>query len=321
MHLVFLTPHPEPQGGGRDFNAGLVPALRALGHEVTVAHDLTSPLPVGALPVVDGMVLPALEPGFDAVLAHDPIAVIHHVSAAAGRDAARRDAIRAAEARMLPRIRRVVATSAPVAERLHAEFGVASPHILHPGLPDLPRSLTGPCRILCAAVLTPRKGHDRLLRALARLTDLDWTLILAGDAQRDPAHARTIDALLDELDLRSRVTILQDPASASLDAAWQDATLFALASRWEGWPAAVAEALRRGIPVVALETPGITTLVPPSAGIVCAPGDEATWGKALRRAIYDTELRATLAEGAWTAGAALPGWPAQAAAFATLLEN
>lgn len=321
MHLVFLTPDPEPQGGGHDFNAGLIPALRALGHEVTHAHELTSPVPRGAIPVVDGMVLPALESGFDALLAHDPVAVIHHVSAAAGREAARRDAVRAAEARMLPRMRRVVATSAPVAERLHAEFGVTSPHILHPGLPDLPRSLPGPCRILCAAVLTPRKGHDRLLRALARLTDLDWTLTLAGDARRDPPHAGTVDALLDELGLRGRVTTLYDPAPAALDAAWRDATLFALASQWEGWPAAVAEALRRGIPVAALATPGITALVPQSAGIVCAPGDDPTWGKALRRAIFDSDLRAALAEGAWAAGAALPGWPAQAAAFATLLRS
>lgn len=321
MHLVFLTPHPEPQGGGRDFNAGLIPALRDLGHEVTLAQDLIGPMPHGAVPVVDGMVLPAQEPGFDALLAHDPIAIIHHVSAAAGRDMARRDAVRAAEARMLPQMRRVVATSAPVAERLHAEFGVVSPQVLHPGLPILPRSPPGPCRILCAAVLTPRKGHDILLRAMARLTDLDWTLTLAGDARRDPAQARTIDALLDELGLRSRVTITADPAPAALEGAWRDATLFALASQWEGWPAAVAEALRRGIPVAALATPGITALVPQSAGIVCAPGDLATWGKALRRAIYDGDLRATFAEGAWSAGAALPGWPAQAAAFDTLLRS
>ena len=321
MHLLFLTPDPAPSGGGHDFNAGLVPALRALRHEVTVAHDLGGPTPPGAVPIVDGMVLPGLEAQFDALLARDAVAVIHHVSAAAGRDTARRDGVRAAEARMLPRMRRVVATSAPVAERLQAEFGVASPHILHPGLPDLPRNPPGACRILCAAVLTPRKGHDRLLHALARLIDLDWTLTLAGDAQRDPVHARTVAALVDELGLAPRVTLLPDPSPAALDAAWQDATLYALASQWEGWPAAVAEALRRGIPVAALATPGVTALVPQSAGIVCAPGDEATWGKALRRAIYDTELRAALAEGAWAAGAALPGWPAQAEAFATLLRS
>ena len=321
MHVLFLTPSPEPPGGGHDFNAGMVPALRALGHEVTLAHSLTAPLPAGVIPVVDGMILPSLELQLDALVGHDAIAVVHHVSAAAGRDTTRREAVRAAEARMLPRMRRVVATSAPVADRLHAEFGVSAPHVLHPGLPDLPRTPAGPCRMLCAAVLTPRKGQDRLLHTLTRLTDLDWTLTIAGDTRRDPTYARTVKALIGELGLHSRVTLLPDPATETLNAAWDDATLFVLASQWEGWPAGVAEALRRGIPVAALATPGITAVVPQSAGIICAPEDEATWGKALRRAIYDTALRAALAEGAWTAGTALPGWPAQAAAFVTILRS
>ena len=49
--------------------------------------------------------------------------------------------------------------------------------------------------------------------------------------------------------------------------------------------------------------------------------DPATWGKCLRRAIFDADLRASLAEGAWQAGRALPGWPEQAAAFLSILRS
>ncbi len=322
MHLVFLTPDPDPPGGGRAFNAGLIPALSALGHLVTLRHDGDA-VPAGAVPVIDGMLLPDLEPRLDALIAADAVAVIHHVSAKAGRDGGARAAVQAIERRMLPRLRRVVATSTPVAERLAADFGV-TPHLLQPGVPDLPRSQGsgGPgCRILSVGVLTPRKGHDRLLHALSRLTDLDWTLVIAGDAQRDPVHAASLTGCVDSLGLSGRVAILPDPTTAALEAEWRRADLFALATSWEGWPAGVAEALRRGLPVVAARVGGVGALLPLSAGIPYAPEDAATFSKCLRRALFDTGLRTALAEGAWQAGQALPGWPQQAAAFETMLKG
>ena len=323
MHLVFFTPFPEAPGGGSAFNAGLIPALRDRGYEVTVEHNLNAPLPTDALPVVDGMILPSLEPLFAGLLRQDTVVVVHHVLAAAGRSAEARAHVHAAEARMLPQVRRVVTTSAEVAARLQAEFGVVSPAIVQPGMPELPRNLAGPnpCRILSTGVLTPRKGHGGLLHALARLTDLDWTLAIAGDTERDRVLARDVAALIDDLGLAHRAAILPNPEPDALEAAWRSAGLFASASRWEGWPAGIAEAMRRGIPVVALDAPGVGGFVPACAGIACAPGDEATWGKCLRRAIYDTGLRAALADGAWAAGCTLPGWAEQAAAFDAILRS
>ena len=327
MHLVFMTPSPDPAGGGSAFNAGLLPALRALGHQVETATAM--PLASGALPIIDGMLLPDLEPHIEALAAQDAVVIVHHTSAKAGRDPTARNTIRDIERRMLPRLRRVITTSAPVAERLTADYGVAAPILLPPGLPDLPRSpgsggpnSSGPsCHILSLGVLTPRKGHDRLLRALARLFDLDWTLTIAGDTQRDPLHAASIATLIQDLNLAARVTLLPDPTDEALAAGWNRADLFALASSWEGYPAAMAEALRRGIPVLALRVGGVPDLVPQTAGILCAPDDAPTLSKSLRRAIYDRTLRAALAEGAFHAGAALPSWDQQARAFLTILEG
>ena len=315
MQLAFRIPHPAPPGGGSSFNAGLLPALRALGHTVSEGDG-------PGTPVIDGLLLPELADRFDALLARDPVVVVHHVSAAAGRDPEARDRVQAIERRLLPQVRRVVATSQPVADRLAAEFGVAAPLLLHPGLPTLPRAPGGPgCRLLAAGVLTPRKGNDRLLAALSRLTDLDWTLDLAGDSQRDPVHATALAAAINEHGLQSRAMLHPDPDAATLDRLWQAADLVVSATAWEGWPATLAEALRRGLPIVAPRLPGIEAIVPDSAAILYGTDDPATFGKCLRRAIFDRTLRTELADAAWTAGRALPDWAQQARAFETILKG
>ena len=47
----------------------------------------------------------------------------------------------------------------------------------------------------------------------------------------------------------------------------------------------------------------------------------ATFGKALRRMIFDHALRAEMAQAAWEVGQALPSWTQQAQQFAALLEG
>ncbi len=320
MHIAFALPGRADTGGGGGlaYAEAMAAALRATGHTAHVTEDDHPAWPPGAVPVIDGLLLPHLRPRLDELAAAGAVALIHHALARAGRDAAQRAEVVDAMRAMLPRLRRVVATSRPVAGRLTVEFGLSAVDVVEPGAPDLPRNApgSGTCRILSAGVLTPRKGHDVLLRALARLLDLDWMLAVAGSAGRDPDHAARLAALIPELGLSGRVRLLTEADGAALDALWRDAHLFALASRWEGYPTNVAEALRRGIPIVVTEGDkpgGVGALVPAGAGAVCALGDEPTLSKCLRRLVFDAGLRAEMAEGAWRAGQRLPGWAAQAA--------
>jgi glycosyltransferase involved in cell wall biosynthesis len=168
-------------------------------------------------------------------------------------------------------------------------------------------------------VLTKRKGHDVLLRALARLADLDWTLTIAG-APRDPAHAQALAALADELGLARRVAFAGEVVAEALETLWRGADLFALATHHEGYGMAIAEALKRGLPVATTNGGAAGALVTPESGIVCAPGDDAALARALRRVIFDTALRAEMAEAAWGIGQSLPDWPAQADLFAAALK-
>ena len=321
----FLPPLPAEAGGGNRTDRALIAALRQAGHAVSL-HEVgdaaslaraCAGLATGVVPVLDGMVLRhATTDGAPAeALDGRAVALVHHLAALTAP--ASREQVREAERQVLARMRRVVATSAPVAARLAAEYGLPAELVrtVPPGMAVLPRSVGsgGPgCVVLSVGRLAPRKGHDRLLRALALLTDLDWRLDVAGDGFAEPGYAESLRALAAGLGVTPRLQLHVAPDAASLEALWAGADVFALASLRETTGAAVAEALRRGLPV-AVTAAG--ELVPDAAGCVCLPEDQPTLSKSLRRMIFDTALRAEMAEAAWQAGQALPGWPLQATAF------
>ncbi len=297
MRFAFLV--PPGSGPGTRYARCLGTALRAAGHEAEI--DLNDVTP-DAVSVLDGALLPrSVPPG--------AVALLHRVPNGDWQPTA---------------FRALIATSPAILQRLDEVGARAS--LVVPGACDLPRSpgSGGPgCAILGVGTITARKGYATLLRALGRLADLDWTLGIAGSTAQAPEHAPTVAALAEELGLARRVRLVPDPDDAVLEALWRGADLFALMSEWEGYAASLAEALRRGIPAAASDAAAATlpTLAGASWGATCAAGDVEGLSKAMRRLIYDRALRAALADGAWQAGQALPGWDAQARRFVTAIEE
>lgn len=181
---------------------------------------------------------------------------------------------------------------------LAAGVGLDEHHlVVHNGMPERPelalaQPARAPAHVVMVARFEPQKDHATLLHALARLDpDLGWRLSLIGDGPLRPA-AETLAA---DLGLTSRVRFLgalQDVAPTLATA-----QLFVLATRWEGFPRSILEAMRAGLPVIASRVGGVHEAVEDGvSGLLCDSGDAPGLAAALRRLLSSPGARAAMGD-------------------------
>jgi glycosyltransferase involved in cell wall biosynthesis len=283
-------------------------------------------LPVGRPVVIDGLAFGVLTDAAQALRSRHPlVALVHHPLAfESGLSAAEAAALRQSERAALACANRVVVTSPATARLLAADYGVAADRlsVVEPGT-DLRevRSRAGGDMVVLLAVgaVVPRKGYDVLVAALARLKDLRWWLVIAGDCARSPATAQRLEADIFRFGLAERVTMVGLVAPDRLAALYASADLFVLPSRFEGYGMAYTEAIAHGVPVVGTTAGAIPDTVPAGAGVLVPPDDIDALEAALRRLIERPQERQRLAAAA--RAARFPSWRDQAALFAGILEG
>jgi glycosyltransferase involved in cell wall biosynthesis len=345
--LYLLLPGSlEALTGGTRYDKRIVQALRAQGRAVFVrsldtrfprpsppalaeADAVLAGLPAGALTVVDGLAFGAM-PGIAARHAARLrlVALVHHpLALETGLDLAEAERLRVMEAQALRHAWRVVATSVHTAQLL-ADYGVSSARlrVVEPGTDPAPPAVGstgtgGELRLICVGSVTPRKGHGLLVEALGGLTHLDWRLDCVGSLERDRDLVAALRARIAALGLDERVRLLGELGAADLAGCYRRADLFVLASLFEGYGMAYAEALARGLPVLGTTGGAIADTVPADAGILVAPGRVDELRGALERLLSDAELRRRLADGAVRARRRLPDWSTAAQRFAAAVAD
>jgi glycosyltransferase involved in cell wall biosynthesis len=332
--------------GGTIYDRRIVEGLRARGATVTVhalpdrfplpeaadlqtAADLFAALADDALVVVDGLAFGALP---EIVTAHADrlrlVALVHHpLAMETGLEPNAAELLRAQETIALRAARRIIVTSPATRESLVRDYAVPpnACHVVPPGTDPAPAALgsggaQGGVALLTVGSLIPRKGHDILIEALARLTDRSWHLTLAGADDHRPATAQALRTLVTARGLSSRVTMTGALTTDALADAYAAADVFVLASHYEGYGMVLSEAMARGLPIVSTTGGAIPDTVPPDAALLAPPGDVDALTDALRRVLDDPATRARLREGALAARHALPDWTVTADRFAASLE-
>ena len=149
--------------------------------------------------------------------------------------------------------------------------------------------------ILSAGRLSEQKGFDVLIEAASELHERrdDFVVLIAGDGDLEDRLRTQIG----QLGLEETVHLVgfQTPLRPAI----AGADVFALASRYEGMPTVLLEAMSVGTPVVATAVNGVPELIPEERfGLLVPPDDAAALAGALERLLDDASLARSVAEAA-----------------------
>lgn len=350
QQLIFVYPGDlNSPTGGYAYDRRIIAGLKILGWEIELislgeGYPFPSPaqaeqakeqlqgLTPGVPMVIDGLALGALPEVAACVAEHHPlIALIHHPLAFEfGLSEEQTAQLKRSETEALHHASQVIANSPATARDLNQHYGVPIERI-DVVLPGTDRSVhqrrrsqithgnRDAVRLLSVGSIIPRKGFPDLIKALAPLADLPWTLSIAGDTTR---NNNAFDQLISDIarfGFEGRVQVLGAVSDAELISLYTQADVFVLASLFEGYGMVYAEAMAYGLPIIATRGGAIPDTVPSEAGLLVSPDDVPALTLALKTVIEDEPYRAHLSSGALRAAAQQPTWDQAAAQFAIAL--
>lgn len=335
----------EQRTGGYRYDARMVAGLRGRGWAVQVcelAGDFPGPnaaaegaldaalagIPDGGGALVDGLAAGA----FPDVLARHAsrlrlIYLLHHpLGLETGLEASQAQPLLTRERNAVQQALGVVATSAFTARQL-LDWGVPAARLraVPPGVEPRPEARgpgTGePPRLICVGSVVPRKGQLELVQALARLDASDWRAVLVGSRTRDPTYVREVETAIAAAGLEGQIEWGGECDDTALEAWYERASLFVLASAYEGFGMAYTEAMARALPVIGTHGGAIPHTVPEGAGLLVPPGDVAALAGVIAHLVADPEARARMGRVGRESMRASPDWRQAAASLEqTLME-
>lgn len=336
LSIAFAIPGDRHRRtGGFIYESTMLDQLRALGHRVTHlelpasfpdptpadiarAMEHLCAVPADTVILLDGFIPATIGAAAMAAIPAPVVPIIHHpLGMETGLPPTRAADLLTAEAAALRHATRIVVPSPHTARLLRDTFALTSQpiDIVPPGFdpiqptpnmtPDMGPDM-GPPLILSVGLLAPRKGHDILIAALDQIRDLPWQARIIGDSY-DPSYADHLTQQIQTRALGDRITLTGLVSDAQVAQAFDAATLFALATRFEGYGMVFGDAMQRGLPIVTCDTGAVPDTVGPAARLT--PVDDPTrFGAALRDLLSTPAAYESLATQSRIRGDSLPKW-------------
>ena len=149
-----------------------------------------------------------------------------------------------------------------------------------------PRPESAPVKIVMVARFQSQKDHHNLVEALSSLKDLNWELDLLGPG---PLLEKTREqvkrhGMSEKVIFHGEVNNVPEFLSQS--------DIFALISKWEGFPLSILEAMAHSLPIIASDVGGVSESVKNEYnGYLVPRGDVQKVRSALKALIQDKDLR------------------------------
>ena len=340
MDVHFVVPagidDPARPSGGNAYDRRVCDGLAAAGWDVQM-HEVAGSWPSPAAPALDALaaVVGAIPEG--------SLVLLDGLVASAAPEVLVPDAARLrlvalvhmplgneSEGEVLSAAASVVTTSAWARRALLDLYALPADrvHVAEPGVDrsELAPGTAAAGALLSVAAVIPGKGHDVLVDALAPLTSLPWQCLCVGSLERDPAFVEDVRRRAADGGVERRVRFSGPQAGADLDRSYATADLLVLPSRAESYGMVVAEALARGLPVVAAEVGGVPEALGHGVdgirpGLLVPPDDPVALRDALRAWLEDPGLRRRLRRAAHERRDSLPDWSTTTSTVADVLEK
>ena len=319
--LLVPTGFADRPSGGNVYDRHLRAGLVGLGWEL-VTHELGPGDPLPALPAGAVLLVDSLVVSWAAadLLALDAVVVplVHLPFESAGE----RELLSAAPA--------VLVTSDWTRRWLVEHYAVEADrvHVAVPGV-DMADPVSGSehgGELLCVGSVTPAKGQDVLLAALAGLTDLDWRCTLVGRLDVDPDFVDELHKAASDAGIAERVDLVGPLPHDDLAVAYAGADLLVHPSRSETYGMVITEALARGLPVIASSVGGVPEALGRTdddsvPGLLVRPDHPDALARALRRWLEQPRRRQRLRRSAARRRLTLPSWSRTTSRVASVLEG
>ena len=200
--------------------------------------------------------------------------------------------LRAEIAQTYPKLDAVVALTSTDAKAYRKLIGKRTRVLQVPNAVPAIADVRSTCRnkvVIAAGRLSRQKGFDRLLDAWAVVAKEhpDWELRIFGDGPlRDDLQGQIASLGIEE-------TARLMGYTGKLAHEMADASIYAMASRFEGFPMVLLEAMKCGLPVVAFDfRNGPRDLITPELdGLIVPNHDTQALGEAINRLIDDDQRR------------------------------
>lgn len=328
--------------GGYGYDRRLIEGLRNMGKNVNLvslgssfpnptpedaldAAKKLAGLPIDCIAVIDGLAFGALDSKVLSEIRASLVALIHHPLAfEGGHSPETRERLLQNERENLKLASRVIVTSPSTAKLLEDQYGVPENLITIASPGTEAKKSTGnrvlPPLILSVGIQIPRKGHDVLLMALAKISHLSWRAVIAGPVS-DQAYGKKLIGMMEELGLSNQVELAGEVSSLELSRLYSEASIFALATRFEGYGMVFGEAMASGLPIVSCATGAVPHTVPREAGILVQPDNPELFAEALESILQDESLRANLSSASGAAGANLISWERSSVLVSEVLDG